>query len=231
MGYGVKVRVFGDYACFTRPEMKAERVSYDVMTPSAARGILEAIYWKPAIEWKIDRIHILNQIKFTNVRRNEVSENIKYSTVKSAMTDGKKSIETSATDDRTQRATLALQNVEYVIEAHFKMTDKAGETDTEEKHYNIALRRLRKGQCYHRPCLGTREFGAGFEFIEEATEIQKSSLTGELQLGYMLYDMDYKMTKNKKADDSEYSIEASPKFFKAEVKDGILDLRDVRTVG
>ncbi|MBU0501952.1 MAG: type I-C CRISPR-associated protein Cas5c, partial [Candidatus Margulisbacteria bacterium] len=143
MGYGIKLKVWGGYACFTRPEMKAERVSYDVMTPSAARGILEAIYWKPAIKWVIDKIHVLNKIGFDNIRRNEVSGKISQSNVKKAMEGKGVDLYQSITDERQQRASMVLKNVAYIIEAHFEMTAKAGETDNPEKHYNIFLRRAR----------------------------------------------------------------------------------------
>ncbi|MBC8333144.1 MAG: type I-C CRISPR-associated protein Cas5, partial [Anaerolineae bacterium] len=160
MGYGITIRVQGDYALFTRPEMKVERVSYDIITPSAARGIIEAIYWKPAIYWKIDKIHVLNEIEFTNIRRNEVSEKISTNIAKQVMNGSNKPFYLAATENRQQRAALVLKNVDYVIEAHFDLTDEAGDEDTVEKHYNIALRRLRKGQHFHAPYLGTREFGA-----------------------------------------------------------------------
>jgi len=216
MGYGIKIRVSGDYALFTRPEMKVERVSYDIITPSAARGIIEAIYWKPAIRWVIDKIHVLNEIEFTNIRRNEVSEKASDSEARRRMNGTTtEPMYISATDNRQQRAALVLKNVDYVIEAHFDMTDKAGEEDTKEKHYNIALRRLRKGQHFHAPCLGTREFGAKVELIEEGTDIPKSPL-GNFELGWMLYDLDFS--------DSE---DVKPQFFKAALKDGVLDLTDL----
>ena len=126
MGYGIAIRVRGDYALFTRPEMKVERVSYDVITPSAARGLIEAIYWKPAICWVIDKIHVLNEIKFTNIRRNEVSEKISINTAKQIMRGAKKPFYQSATSSRQQRAAMVLKNVDYIIEAHFEITSKAG---------------------------------------------------------------------------------------------------------
>jgi len=204
MGYGIKIRVSGDYALFTRPEMKVERVSYDIITPSAARGIIEAVYWKPAIRWKIDKIHVLKEIEFTNIRRNEVSE--KASERKAYLV---------APEIRQQRAALVLKNVDYIIEAHFEMTDKAGAEDTVEKHYNIILRRLRKGQQFHAPCLGTREFGAKVELIEDSAEIPQSPL-GDMELGWMLHDLDFI--------DSE---DIKPQFFRASLKKGVLDLTDL----
>jgi CRISPR-associated protein Cas5d len=158
MGYGIKLEVWGDYALITRPEMKVERVSYDVITPSAARGIIEAIYWKPAIRWYIDRIHVYNPIEFTNIRRNEVGSKISAREVNTAMNGGRNALFINTNKARQQRASMILKNVRYILEAHFELTNKAGETDTIEKHYNIALRRMRKGQCYHTPCFGCREF-------------------------------------------------------------------------
>ena len=220
MGYGRKIRVRGDYALFTRPEMKVERVSYDVITPSAARGLIEAIYWKPAICWKIDKIHVLNEIQFTNIRRNEVSEKISTNIAKRVMKGTyKKPFYLSVTENRQQRAALVLKNVDYIIEAHFEMTDEAGEDDSVAKHYNIALRRLRKGQHFHAPYLGTREFGAKIEFLEDEP-IPPSALHGERDLGWMLYDLNF-------SDPNDIR----PKFFKATMQDGVLDLRNIELRG
>ena len=215
MGYGITIRVSGDYALFTRPEMKVERVSYDIITPSAARGIIEAIYWKPAILWVIDRIHVLKEIEFTNIRRNEVSEKASESEARRRMNGTTtEPMYLSAVDNRQQRAALVLKNVDYIIEAHFELTDKAGAEDTVEKHYNIVLRRLRKGQHYHAPCLGTREFGAKVELIEDGV-IPKSPL-GNRELGWMLYDLDFSNAEDIK-----------PKFFKATLNNGVLDLSNL----
>lgn len=219
MGYGIAIRVRGDYALFTRPEMKVERVSYDVITPSAARGLIEAVYWKPAIRWVIDKIHVLNEIRFTNIRRNEVSNKISTSTAKQMMKGDPKPFYLSATDDRQQRAAMVLKNVDYVIEAHFKMTGEAGEDDTVEKHYNIALRRLRKGQHYHAPYLGTREFGAHVELLENGTR-PTSALTGVKNLGWMLYDLDFNNPND-----------IQPKFFNATMQDGVIDLHGIELRG
>jgi CRISPR-associated protein Cas5d len=215
MGYGIVIRVQGDYALFTRPEMKAERVSYDVITPSAARGIIEAIYWKPAICWVIDRIHVLNEIEFTNIRRNEVSEKVSESEARRRMNGANDPFYLSATDKRQQRAAMVLKNVDYVIEAHFDLTGQAGPEDTKEKHYNMALRRLRKGQFFSAPCLGTREFNARVELIED-DNIPASNLLGSRDLGWMLYDLDFSNPED-----------IVPAFFKAEMRDGIIDLTRV----
>lgn len=145
MGYGIKLHVSGERACFTRPEMKVERVSYDVITPSAARGILEAIHWKPAIRWVVDRIHVLNPIRFESLRRNEVGSKISASKVRSAMTAGSTAgLALAVDEDRQQRAATILKDVAYVIEAHFEMTTKAGEHDSEGKHLDMFNRRARR---------------------------------------------------------------------------------------
>ena len=215
MSYGVKLHVWGDHACFTRPEMKVERVSYDVMTPSAARGILEAVHWKPAICWVIDRIHVLNPILFENIRKNEVGTKISARNAKQAMAaDDLSGLHMAVDDNRQQRATMALRDVAYVIEAHFEMTDKAGE-DTPAKHYDIFQRRARKGQCFHRPALGLREFAADFEWVDE---VPPSPLSGRQDLGWMLYDINF-------------ANDRTPQFFRAEMVDGVIDVAAARDGG
>lgn len=220
MGYGISVRVRGEYALFTRPEMKVERVSYDVITPSAARGIIEAVYWKPAIRWVIDKIHVLNAIEFTNIRRNEVSEKISEGEARRRMNGAQEAFFLSATDNRQQRAAMVLKNVDYVIEAHFDLVaEKAGAEDSVEKHYNVALRRLRKGQYFSPPCLGAREFGARVELIEDGI-FPPSVLVGAQDLGWMLYDLDFSDPRD-----------IRPRFFKAEMQDGVIDLRQISLRG
>ncbi len=216
MGYGITIRIRGDYALFTRPEMKVERVSYDVITPSAARGVIEAIYWKPAIRWVIDKIHVLSEIEFTNIRRNEVSEKISTREAERRMNGATDPFFLDATDARQQRAALVLKNVDYIVEAHFEpVPEQAGPDDTVEKHYNIALRRLRKGQHYHAPYLGTREFGAKVDLIEGGN-IPQSPLSGTQELGWMLYDLDFRDPQD-----------IRPQFFKATMQDGVIDLTEV----
>lgn len=210
MGYGVKLHVSGERACFTRPEMKVERVSYDVITPSAARGILEAIHWKPAIRWVVDRIHVMKPIRFESLRRNEVGSKISASNVGSAMTAGSTAgLALAVDEDRQQRAATILKDVAYVIEAHFEMTPKAGEHDSEGKHLDMFNRRARSGQCFHRPCLGTREFAADFELLEDEPPTPHPSLIGERDLGFMLLDIDF-------------ANGMSPVFFRAIMRDGII---------
>jgi CRISPR-associated protein Cas5d len=187
--YGVILRVWGEYACFTRPEMKAERVSYDVMTPSAARGILEAIHWKPALCWHVDRIHVMKPIKFDSFRRNEVEGKIPLRNIKTAMAGGIIDLHQYAAEERQQRASMILRDVEYIIEAHFELTDKAGTEDNEGKHADIFRRRARDGRCHMRPYFGCREFPVQFELLEG--DVPSSPLVGEQDLGWMLWDIDF----------------------------------------
>lgn len=214
MSYGIKLHVWGDNACFTRPEMKVERVSYDVITPSAARGILEAIHWKPAIHWVIDAIQVLEPIRFESIRRNEVASKISARNVASAMNRGSTEDLYILVDDgkeRQQRAATILCKVAYVIEAHFELTAEAGDDDNEGKHLDIFNRRARKGQCFHRPYLGTREFPAEFCLLEEGDVIE-SKLTkteSDKDLGWMLHDIDF-------------SDENMPHFFRAVMKDAVI---------
>ncbi|TMV07543.1 type I-C CRISPR-associated protein Cas5 [Ruegeria sediminis] len=215
MSFGIKLHVWGDYACFTRPEMKVERVSYDAMTPSAARGILEAIHWKPAIRWVVDRIHVLKPVKFENIRRNEVGAKISARNAMTAMAAGDLTgLHMCVDENRQQRATMALRDVAYGIEAHFEMTDNAG-NETAAKHIDIFRRRAEKGQCFHRPCLGVREFIADFEWVEN---FPSSQLSGTQDLGWMLYDIDFANGR-------------TPKFFRAEMRDGVIDVAAARAEG
>lgn len=191
MAYGVRLRVAGQWALFTRPEMKSERVSYDVMTPSAARGILEAIHWKPAIQWIVDEIHVLKPIRFQSIRRNEVGAKIPPRAVAAAMRTGNiGTLGLVIEDSRQQRASTVLVDVAYVIFARFALTAKAGADDNEGKHLEIFRRRALKGQCFHQPCLGTREFPAQFELIE-ADAAAHPPIGETRDLGFMLYDIDH----------------------------------------
>ena len=207
--------VWGDYAAFNRPEFKTERVTYDCITPSAARGILEAIYWHPGLRYSIDEIYICNPVQTENIRRNEVKDKISCSNVKTVMNNGMKdTLYLTTTDSIQQRAALVLKNVRYVIKAHFDMTVEANETDNPGKFQDILKRRLQKGQCYHTPYLGVREFPAYFCIWDKTKEIPVA-YKGEKDLGYMLYDMNYK---------GKSGIE--PMFFHAVLKNGKLDLKD-----
>lgn len=208
----VKVEVWGDYACFSRPELKVERMSYDVMTPSAARGLLEAIYWHPGLRWFVDKIYVLRPIQFTNIRRNEVKSIISASNVRSVMNGGTTPLFISTSDDIQQRAATVLRDVHYVIEAHFEMTEAAAPSDNEGKFSDIIRRRLEKGQNYHQPCFGTREFPAAYRKWEGG-EIITAYPNENRELGIMLYDMDYSDKEN-----------ISPMFFRARLEKGVLNV-------
>ena len=213
----VRCLVTGDWACFTRPEMKVERVTYDCMTPSGARGILEAIYWKPEIVWRIDRIHVLKPIRFINIRRNEVASVISSQTADAARRSGSGSLSILVEDDRQQRASILLRDVAYVIEAHFDLVASPPDRDRMDelaKHHGIAKRRMSAGQCFYQPYLGTREFPTDFRWIETHEEIPSSELPQDQrnqELGYMLYDIDHGSVR-------------TPRFFKASLKDGVLEV-------
>ena len=214
MSYGVRLHVWGERALFTRPEMKVERVSYDVITPSAARGIFEAIHWKPAIRWVIDSIQVLRPIRFESVRRNEVGSKLSAANVgraiKARRTD---ELVNYVEDDRQQRAATVLRDVAYLITAHFELTGKAGPDDNEGKHLDIFTRRARRGQCFQAPCLGTREFPANFALIENRADVPASeqAMEGERDLGWMLHDIDF-------ADGT------TPRFFRARMVDGLIQV-------
>jgi CRISPR-associated protein Cas5d len=210
--FGIRVLVRGDRACFTRPEMKAERVSYDVITPSAARGILEAIHWKPAIRWTIDRITVLNPIRFETIRRNEVGSSLSAANVGKAMKLGRTDpLVVTVEDDRQQRAATILRDVAYVVDAHFTLTARAGAEDSVGKHLDIFNRRLRKGQCFHAPCMGVREFAATFEPLNGPPPPVHPTLLGERDLGWMLHDIDF-------------DAGTTPHFFRARMVDGVVEV-------
>lgn len=213
MGYGVRAEFWGDYALFSRPELKTERVSYDVITPSAARGLLEAVMWHPGMRWRIDRIHVINPICFTNIRRNEVKSRANPETALRDLKRGESPF-IAASTDIMQRASMMLKDVRYVIEAHFEMTDRASPTDTPEKFFAMSCNRLREGKCYHHPYLGTRECTAHFRLIEEG-ESPPLAINETRDLGLMLYDMDYSDPDN-----------IQPTYFRARLDEGIMDLRN-----
>jgi CRISPR-associated protein Cas5d len=191
MSYGIRLKVSGRYACFTRPEMKVERVTYDVMTPSAARGILEAIHWKPAIRWVIDEIRVLKPVRFQSIRRNEVGSKAPAGKLKSGMKAGSlDGLQLIVEDERQQRAATVLYDVAYVIAAHFELTPRAGPEDNEGKHLDTFNRRAARGQCFHQPCLGTREFPADFELLPPDTPVP-AAISDTRDLGFMLWDIDH----------------------------------------
>jgi CRISPR-associated protein Cas5d len=211
MGYGIKLHCWGDFALFTRPEMKVERVSYEVITPSAARGIIEAIYWKPEIRWVIDRMRVLRPIRFTSQRRNEVGAKISARDAAAAMKSGHGHLGLYVEDERQQRAALLLRDVAYVLEAHFQIL--SGD-DNEAKHLDQFNRRARAGQCFTRPYMGTRECAADFALVEKGGADIPDTLPADQRnrdLGWMLHDIDF-------AKDRE------PRFFHAQMNDGLIDV-------
>lgn len=219
------IEVWGDFALFTRPEMKVERVSYPVITPSACRAIFEAILWKPAIEWQIKRVEILSPIKWLSVRRNEVGTKLSTRNAQSMMNGkGKNDYAIIIDDNRQQRASLLLKDVRYRVYADFIMTDKAGKADNRVKFTQMFERRAKKGQCFYQPYLGCREFSAHFEYIEldknnqplfEGTENNITPIAENQDMGYMLYDLDFSTIND-----------PQPMFFHAQMKDGVISIPD-----
>ncbi|MBO4211370.1 MAG: type I-C CRISPR-associated protein Cas5 [Oscillospiraceae bacterium] len=206
----VLMEVWGDYGCFSRPELKVERVSYEVMTPSAARGILDAIFWHPGMRWQIDRIYVLAPIQFTNIRRNECKSKVSGSKVRTVMGSGKGELCLYTSEDIQQRAAMVLRDVHYVIEAHFEMTGNATPSDNPGKFQDMITRRLDKGQCFHQPCFGTREFPAKFCRWTGKTI---PTIHEDRELGLMLFDIDY-----------SDSSDIRPMFFRANLKNGIMEV-------
>ena len=207
----IQLEVWGPYALFSRPEMHVERVSYDVPTPSAARGMVEAIYYHPGLQWHIRRIYVLNPIRFTNIRRNEVTDKIPYDKVRKAMQGGE--IPSLITSQKVaQRAAMVLQDVHYVIEAEFTMTDRAVPGDNPGKFQDIVTRRMAKGQCYHTPYFGCREFPAAFRAWQGGAI---PTISTSCDLGFMLYDLDYSDPEN-----------ITPTYFRAKLEHGVLDTQN-----
>ncbi len=208
----------GRYACFTKAEAKVERQSQEIITPSAARGLIESVFWHPGMVWRIDKIFVLNPIRFMNVRRNEVESKISARNVRAVMNGKAKSLYIATPEDIQQRAALILTDVKYIIKCHFDMTERANATDNEGKFQSIVKRRLRKGQCYHQGYLGCREFPAElslYEGREEDIVTAEELRDQEIDLGYMLYDMDYSDKRDIK-----------PVFFHAILRNGVLDVKD-----
>ena len=212
----VSLEVWGDYALFARPEMKTERVSYDVITPSAARGILDAILWHPGMKWRVERIQVCSPIRFTNIRRNEVSQTISSRNVRATMGKGSEALNglyLATSDCIQQRAAMILRDVHYIIDAHFDMTDKAAPGDDKVKFREMARKRIAKGKFYHAPYLGTREFPV--RKFQECAERPPcpDELKGEKDLGWMLLDMDFSNPQD-----------IQPRFFRAVMRDGVIDV-------
>jgi CRISPR-associated protein Cas5d len=223
----LRLKVWGDNACFTRPEMKVERVSYDVMTPSAARGIMEAIIWKPAIRWRITQIDVLKPIRFGSVRGDEISvedasqtairwESVRRNEVGCIMSPRTNGI--FVEEQRQQRAGLFLRDVAYTIHSYFELTDKAGPEDTSIKFQEMFLRRAEKGQCFHRPYLGCREFIAHFEPVFHDQPLPEP-ISESRELGYMLHDICH--DNDSDSNGAHFCSQGcSPRFFRASLENG-----------
>lgn len=244
MAYGIKLRVWGDLACFTRPEMKVERVSYDVMTPSAARGILEAIYWKPQIRWHIDKIHVLNPIRWTSVRRNEVEVKASKPSAAVMAGDTTRPLGIHIESARQQRAALILRDVHYGIEAHLEILaytfEAGGERLNEQacagKHLAQFERRAKSGQHFHQPYFGTREFPVNYEWVDQEDFFPVSRLDEEERnkdLGFVFLDMEYAKTKDNQGTFIESNqgrrVKAQPLFFRAQLRDGVVTVPPFNT--
>jgi len=227
--------VSGDFACFTRPEMKVERVSYDVMTPSAARAVLEAIVWKPAIRWRVMKIEVLKPIKWISVRRNEVGAVASTRNVQTAMSAGSGDLGLYVEDERQQRAGLFLRDVAYRIHAYFDLRDPSphkphfpqlskspvnqGEDDllalpdnNPAKFMSMFERRASRGQCVNQPYLGCREFACAFRLVEDV-KAEPPPIGETRELGWMLYDLDYSNPADPK-----------PRFFPARLENGVVNI-------
>ncbi len=235
MGYGFKILISGDYACFTRPEMKVERVSYDVPTPGALEGIIKSVYWKPAIRYVIDKIYVFKPINFINIRRNEVKEKVSFSGVKKRMKGDDNSIEIYTKDCINQRNAMILKDVSYGVEFHFEMTGIRSDRDddNEEKHCKILMRRLKKGQCFKQPVLGCREFPVSSIELTDSFDNFKApkELKGDLDLGFMLYSLKFRdggVPEDNDWEKRRFSDEADAVFYRPHMTDGIIDVEKYR---
>jgi len=246
MSYGFRILVNGDYACFTRPEMKVERVSYDVPTPSAIEGMLKSIYWKPAIRYYVDKIIVFNSINFVNIRRNEVKDKVSFSKAKQCVKQVERgNRENQAADltiytseSRSQRAALVLKNVCYGIEYHFEMTGckSEKEDENEKKHYNIIKRRLENGQFFRSPCLGCCEFPV--KDIKLTDEFDLSAVSNTLKdkdidLGFMLYGLDFEDKSKPINGDWErpvFSDKATAVYYRPHIINGVIDVAEYRRI-
>lgn len=235
MSYGFKIMVKGDYAAFNRSEMKVERVSYDVPTPGALEGLIKSVYWKPAIRYVIDKIIVFNPITFINVRRNEVKEKIKLQSVQKSMKNGTGDATIYTKDMINQRGSMILKDVCYGVEFHFELTGIQSDHDdeSEEKHNNILLRRLRNGQQFRQPVLGCREFPVkSIELVEEfPLENVSDTLKGDTDLGFMLYHMKFEdggHPKDNDWDKRNFSDKADALFYRPHMIDGVIDVAKYR---
>jgi CRISPR-associated protein Cas5d len=207
------LEVIGDYACFTRPEMKVERVSYDIITPSAARSIFEAVLWKPAIRWRVQKIEVLKPIKWVSVRRNEVGAVASTRNAEAAMRSGKGQVTLYVEDVRQQRSGLFLRDVAYRLHATLEVLPNAGENNTLPKFMDMFERRAEAGQCINQPYLGTREFACAFKLIKDLPTAlaETPPIQDSRDLGWMFYDMDF-----------TNESDLAPRFFKVQLNNGVV---------
>lgn len=206
------LEITGDFACFTRPEMKVERVSYDVITPSAARAVFEAILWKPALRWHVRRIEVLAPIRWINLRRNEVASVISTRNVQQAMDQGEGDLAIYIEDDRQQRAGLFLRDVAYRVHADLEVRNDRSDPEPPQKFFAMFERRAAAGQCVNQPYLGCREFAARFRLITESSK-EVSPIDETRDLGWMLHDLDF-----------TNAVDPQPVFFRAQMNAGVIDL-------
>jgi len=212
------LEVAGDFACFTRPEMKVERVSYDVMTPSAARSVFEAILWKPAIRWDVKCIEVLKPIRWISVRRNEVASKASVRNAQTAMGAGKCNLALYVEEDRQQRAGLFLRDVAYRIHAELVPVGDDARSNP-AKYREMFQRRAEKGQCVNQPYLGCREFAARFRLVDQPGD-EMPAIDETRDLGWMLFDMDFTAVNDPK-----------PQFFRADMQHGVIDLTKAQVMG
>lgn len=206
------LEISGDFACFTRPEMKVERVSYDVITPSAARAVFESVFWKPAVRWHVRRIEVLKPIRWINLRRNEVASVISTRNVQQAMAEGEGNLAIHVEDDRQQRAGLFLRDVAYRVHADLDVRSDRNDPEPPQKFFAMFERRATAGQCVNQPYLGCREFAARFRLVTDLSG-EPSPLADTRDLGWMLHDLDFK-------DPSD----PQPTFFRAQMNAGVIEV-------
>ena len=209
------LEVRGDFACFTRPEMKVERVSYDLITPSAARAIFEAILWKPAMRWQVRRIEVLAPIRWINLRRNEVAAVVSTRNVESAMRAGSGDLGLYIEEERQQRAGLFLRDVAYRLHAALVLHPDAPPGEPLIKYEEMFARRASKGQCVNQPYLGCREFAADFRLVADLAA-EPPPLAESRDLGFMLHDLDFSDSNDPK-----------PRFFRAQMTEGVIDVPEL----
>lgn len=237
MSFGFHIIVEGEYAAFNRPELKVERVSYDVPTPGALEGLLKSIYWKPPIRYVIDEIVVFHPIRFFNVRRNEVKDKVSYQNMRGLMNGAEKDPAIYADESRNQRAAVVLRDVKYGVSFHFELTGikDENEPDSEKKHYNIIKRRLENGQCFRQPCFGCSEFPVKkIQLVEKLPldEINPEILgMGDVDLGYMCYKMEFAdggKPVNGDWDAPKFSDRANAVYYRPHMIGGRIDVAKYR---